>query len=258
MHTRGEVILCSDWSRCFLLFLIWVQFWCEVKCDPESAASVWSSFTADSPRQLFFSPLTKNDSLPNIHDVTFASQSWPLMPFGFSLSDALDQILSEYAIVHPVKTDANGRVLPTSASTHHHHHTGQDTPTPRSKSRSKRGTLADSFHETLSDQSRGRSYMDREAGLYYNISLFGHDLHLQLRPNSRLVAPTATVEWWEESGDRHSQPIGDTDCFYTGQVSNMEDTSVAISNCDGMVGAIFCVTSPSLPSTHSLPLDQVT
>lgn len=159
------------------------------------------------------------------------------MPFGFSLSDSLDQILSEYAIVHPIKTDANGRVLSTSVSTHHH--TGQDAPTSRSKGRSKRGTLADSLHETLSDQSRGRSYMDREEGLYYNISVFGHDLHLQLHPNSRLVAPTATVEWWEESGDRHSQPIGDTDCFYTGQVSNMEDTAVAISNCDGMVGAIF-------------------
>lgn len=100
--------------------------------------------------------------------------------------------------------------------------------------------------------------MDREAGLYYNISLFGRDLHLQLRPNSRLVAPTATVEWWEESEDRHSQPIGDTDCFYTGQVSNMEDTSVAISNCDGMVGDIFCIPSPSLLSTLSLPLYQVT
>lgn len=88
--------------------------------------------------------------------------------------------------------------------------------------------------------------MDVEAGLYYNISLFGHDLHLRLRPNSRLIAPAATVEWWEESGHRHSQPIGDTDCFYTGQVSNMEDTSVAISNCNGMVGAdilqvLFCI-----------------
>lgn len=105
--------------------------------------------------------------------------------------------------------------------------------------------------------------MDKEAGLYYNISLFGHDLHLRLRPNSRLIAPTATVEWWEGSGDRHSQPIGDTDCFYTGQVSNMEDTSVAICNCDGMVGAnlpqvVFCITSPLLPSKHSLPPYQVT
>lgn len=78
--------------------------------------------------------------------------------------------------------------------------------------------------------------MNAEVELYYNVTLFGHELHLWLRPNSRLVAPAATMEWWEESGQKHSQPIRDTDCFYTGQVSNMEDTSVAISNCDGLVG----------------------
>lgn len=59
MHTYGEVILLSDWSRCFLLFLIWLQYWCEVKCDPESAVSVWSSFTAASPRRLFLWPPTE-------------------------------------------------------------------------------------------------------------------------------------------------------------------------------------------------------
>lgn len=78
--------------------------------------------------------------------------------------------------------------------------------------------------------------MNAEVELYYNVTLFGHELHLRLQPNSRLVAPAATMEWWEESGQKHSQPIRDTDCFYTGQVSNMEDTSVAISNCDGLVG----------------------
>lgn len=68
------------------------------------------------------------------------------------------------------------------------------------------------------------------------MTVFGQELHLRLRPNSRLVAPAATMEWWEESGRKHSQPIGDTGCFYTGEVSDMEDTSVAISNCDGLVG----------------------
>lgn len=77
--------------------------------------------------------------------------------------------------------------------------------------------------------------MSEEAELFYNVTVFGQELQLRLRPNSRLVAPTATMEW-EEGGHLHSQPIGDTGCFYTGQVSNMEDTSVAISNCDGLVG----------------------
>lgn len=79
--------------------------------------------------------------------------------------------------------------------------------------------------------------MTEEAELFYNVTAFGKELHLHLHPNSRLVAPTATMEW-EESGQHHSQPIEDTSCFYTGTVSNMEGTSVAISNCDGLV----CIT----------------
>ncbi|TKS83449.1 disintegrin and metalloproteinase with thrombospondin motifs 2 [Collichthys lucidus] len=46
------------------------------------------------------------------------------------------------------------------------------------------------------------------------------------------------MEWWEESGHKHSEPIEDTRCFYIGEVSNMEDTSVAVSNCDGLAGMI--------------------
>lgn len=78
-----------------------------------------------------------------------------------------------------------------------------------------------------------------EAELFYNVTVFGHELHLRLHPNTHLVAPRATMEWWEESGRKSSQPIQDTHCFYTGEVSNVEDTSVAISNCDGLVGVTW-------------------
>ncbi|CAF97267.1 unnamed protein product, partial [Tetraodon nigroviridis] len=74
--------------------------------------------------------------------------------------------------------------------------------------------------------------------LFYNVTVFGHELHLRLHANTRLVAPRATMEWWEESGHKSSQPIEDTRCFYTGEVSNVEDTAVAISNCDGLAGMI--------------------
>lgn len=77
--------------------------------------------------------------------------------------------------------------------------------------------------------------VSEEAELFYNVTVFGQNLHLRLRRSSRLVAPTATMDW-EEGGHVQSWPIGDTSCFYTGQVSDMEDTSVAISNCDGLVG----------------------
>uniref|UniRef100_A0A3Q1JX00 Uncharacterized protein n=1 Tax=Anabas testudineus TaxID=64144 RepID=A0A3Q1JX00_ANATE len=161
--------------------------------------------------------------------------SWLFSPTGLSvtnlfflpLSDALHQVLSEFGLVRPIRTDSEGRFLSVSVSSHHlhrskrHAHQPEDTPTDVSANHSRTGW----------------DYMFEEAELFYNVTVFGQELHLRLRPNSRLVAPTATMEW-EEEGHLHSQPIGDTNCFYTGQVSNMEDTSVAISNCDGLAGMI--------------------
>uniref|UniRef100_A0A7N8X386 A disintegrin and metalloproteinase with thrombospondin motifs 2-like n=1 Tax=Mastacembelus armatus TaxID=205130 RepID=A0A7N8X386_9TELE len=118
----------------------------------------------------------------------------------------LTAVLSEFTVVRPIRTDSEGSFLSASVSAHHLHRT-----------------------------KRHAHY--EEAELFYNVTLFGQELHLRLRPNSRLVAPAATMEW-EESGRLHSQPIGDAGCFYTGEVSNMEDTSVAISNCDGLAGLI--------------------
>lgn len=125
-----------------------------------------------------------------------------------SAADSLHQVLSEFGLVRPIRTNSEGGFLSASGSTHH-------------LPRSKRHAPSSSVFE--------------EEELFYNVTVFGQELHLRLRPNSRLVAPTATVEW-EEEGRRRSEPIGDAGCLYTGQVSNMEDTSVAISNCDGLVG----------------------
>uniref|UniRef100_A0A8D3DWS7 ADAM metallopeptidase with thrombospondin type 1 motif, 2 n=1 Tax=Scophthalmus maximus TaxID=52904 RepID=A0A8D3DWS7_SCOMX len=130
--------------------------------------------------------------------------------------------------IRPIRTNSVGHFLSVSVSAHDPHHTPiipSSTPTYASPSNQ-------SVHSWMR-----RGYMPEEAGLYYNVTVFGQELHLRLRPNSRLVAPTATMEW-EESGHLHSQPIGDIGCFYTGEVSNMEDTSVAISNCDGLAGMI--------------------
>lgn len=158
-------------------------------------------------------------------------------------------------MVHPVRTNSEGRFLSASVSAHHvrRAHSTEETPTHTNKVRNKRQTQADpaSLHQTPPADSSppnqsgpngiGRGYMAKEAELFYNVTLFGQEFHLHLHPNSHLIAPTATVEWWEESGHKHSQLIRPTDCFYTGGVSNMEDTSVAISNCDGLVGHLIVV-----------------
>lgn len=71
--------------------------------------------------------------------------------------------------------------------------------------------------------------------LFYNVTVFGQEFHLRLRLNSRLVAPGAKVEWLEDDNQTHSEPLLPSDCLYVGYVTNVQDTSVAISNCDGLV-----------------------
>nr|XP_046266471.1 A disintegrin and metalloproteinase with thrombospondin motifs 2 [Scatophagus argus] len=146
-------------------------------------------------------------------------------------TDSLHQVLSEFSVIRPIRTNSEGRFLSASVSGHRLH---------RNKRHARYTEYTPTPHQTppTDTSQRGRGYMHEEAGLFYNLTVFGQELHVRLRPNSRLVAPAATMVWWEESGRKHSQPIEDTDCFYTGEVSNMEDTSVAISNCDGLAGMI--------------------
>ncbi|XP_035846688.1 A disintegrin and metalloproteinase with thrombospondin motifs 2-like isoform X2 [Sander lucioperca] len=128
-------------------------------------------------------------------------------------SDSLHQVLSEFAVVRPIRTDSMGRFLPASVS-----------------GRSRRHAPSPEAPPPVSGRGGG--------SVFYNVTVFGRRLQLRLRPNARLIAPAASVEWWEESGRKRSQPITDTGCFYSGEVADMEDTAVAVSNCDGLAGMI--------------------
>ncbi len=70
--------------------------------------------------------------------------------------------------------------------------------------------------------------------LFFNVTVFGKELHLRLRANRRLVAPGAFVEWQEDFAEKAKERIHG-DCVFTGDVSDMPEASVAISNCDGLV-----------------------
>lgn len=70
--------------------------------------------------------------------------------------------------------------------------------------------------------------------LFFNVTVFGKELHLRLRANRRLVAPGASVEWQEDFVEKTKERIHG-DCVFTGDVSDMPEASVAISNCDGLV-----------------------
>uniref|UniRef100_A0A8C5IUX6 ADAM metallopeptidase with thrombospondin type 1 motif 3 n=1 Tax=Junco hyemalis TaxID=40217 RepID=A0A8C5IUX6_JUNHY len=83
--------------------------------------------------------------------------------------------------------------------------------------------------------------------LYFNVSAFGRDFHLRLRPNSRLLAPRAVVEWYRDSAGHAANATAErlwkreplwTDCAYVGDITDMPGAAVAISNCDGLAGMI--------------------
>ncbi|CAH6885541.1 unknown_gene_3341 [Phodopus roborovskii] len=127
----------------------------------------------------------------------------------------------EYELVTPVSTNLKGHYLSHILSANH-------------KKRSPRDV---SFN---SEQ------------LFFNITAFGRDFHLRLKPNTHFIAPGAVVEWHETSprpgnttdpGNSaaekvwRSEPL-QTSCAYVGDIMDIPGTSVAISNCDGLVRLI--------------------
>lgn len=154
------------------------------------------------------------------------------------VAERLRNRLKEYSLITPFSTDAHGHYLSHLLSATH-------------KQRVKR----EAFPSAEPDRK-----------LFFNISAFGKEFHLRLRPNSGLVAPGAMVEWHGEldgnvtvtAGDpgqglNQSQPTAGTerilhrellktDCTFIGDITDVPGASVAINNCDGLV---------SLLPTHS-------
>ncbi|XP_037830833.1 A disintegrin and metalloproteinase with thrombospondin motifs 3 isoform X4 [Kryptolebias marmoratus] len=139
--------------------------------------------------------------------------------------------LKEYGLVTPFSTDAHGRFLSHLLSATH-----------------KQRVRREVFPSAQSDQN-----------IFFNISAFGKEFHLRLRPNTRLVAPGAVVEWHDEvrgsgnfSGNSSSlgtnwadgtekilhRELLKTDCTFIGDITDVPGASVAINNCDGLAGMI--------------------
>ncbi|XP_067279605.1 A disintegrin and metalloproteinase with thrombospondin motifs 2 isoform X1 [Pseudorasbora parva] len=143
--------------------------------------------------------------------------------------DSLQHVLREYGLVRPVSVDADGRFLSHAVSASRL--SGQGSHRRR---RRQANQLGETNEETDSEQE----HLRHEETLFYNVTVFGQEFHLRLRLNSRLVAPGAKVEWLEDDNQTHSEPLLPSDCLYVGYVTNVQDTSVAISNCDGLAGMI--------------------
>ncbi|XP_062873889.1 A disintegrin and metalloproteinase with thrombospondin motifs 3 [Trichomycterus rosablanca] len=138
--------------------------------------------------------------------------------------DFLKSHLKEYGLVTPISTDSGGHFLSHLLSANH-------------KQRVKRNVPSSS--------------MPTDERLFFNVTAFGKDFHLRLWPNSRLVAPGATVEWHDETPEPGNSTENGThsvsilkkeqlksDCNFIGDITDVPGASVAINNCDGLAGMI--------------------
>ncbi|KAF7249264.1 A disintegrin and metalloproteinase with thrombospondin motifs 2 [Varanus komodoensis] len=138
----------------------------------------------------------------------------PAAPHRPGQRDHILRDLNEYSLVIPTSTDSEGMFLSNVVS-----------------GVSKRRLRRDTGNLTRAATSEQ---------IFYNVTVFGRELHFRLRPNSRLVAPGATVEWQDDFNITYTEPLSG-DCLYVGDIADLPNASVAISNCDGLVRCFLVV-----------------
>ncbi|XP_042300316.1 A disintegrin and metalloproteinase with thrombospondin motifs 14-like, partial [Sceloporus undulatus] len=133
--------------------------------------------------------------------------------------------LSEYGVIVPFSADYQGRFLSHVVSGSVAARRGEtlhpSAPPPRSDRRRV-------VRSTPMNQGMPGNHLH-----YFNVTVFGKELHLRLKPNRRLVSPGAFSEWQEDFQKILQEPL-QRECVFTGGVSGMPGAKVAISNCDGL------------------------
>ncbi|XP_051925237.1 A disintegrin and metalloproteinase with thrombospondin motifs 3 isoform X2 [Hippocampus zosterae] len=138
--------------------------------------------------------------------------------FAAGAHEKLSVKLRDYGLVVPFSTDAHGRFKS--------HVLSMDEEGRRRRSKTRRVARA-----APQASSPGPEF------LFFNVTIFGKELHLRLRANRRLVAPGASLEWQEDFEAKAEEHLHG-DCVFTGDVSDMPHATVALSNCDGLAGLI--------------------
>ncbi|XP_063338957.1 A disintegrin and metalloproteinase with thrombospondin motifs 14 isoform X2 [Pelmatolapia mariae] len=139
--------------------------------------------------------------------------------------------LSEYGLIVPFSTDSHGRYISHVVSAGIGSKGAAAPVVDAVSGFGSRRRVARSAPEMPSVTSVSAQH------LFFNVTVFGKELHLRLRANRRLVAPGAFVEWQEDFKEKAKERI-QGDCVFSGDVTDMPDASVAISNCDGLAGLI--------------------
>ena len=81
--------------------------------------------------------------------------------------------------------------------------------------------------------------VDKEE-VHYKVSAFGNNLHLHLKRNRRLLTPGFKVEVIGKNGrvmKRHTMES----CHYVGRLKARSRSTVAISNCNGLVSTLLYI-----------------
>ncbi|ETE64029.1 hypothetical protein L345_10204, partial [Ophiophagus hannah] len=146
------------------------------------------------------------------------------IPYRISFGDATQETtkhsLKPYALTIPVRSSADGSYISNFVSVRHPRRLIRDVSPSQPKE------------------------------LYFNVSAFGREFHLRLRPNTRLVAPGAVVEWYEDSPSIYNgteevhQDQGKgvterlwkkeslwTNCAYVGDLNESQQVMVKASEC---------------------------
>lgn len=142
--------------------------------------------------------------------------------FIFFPSANLSGKLSEYGLIVPFSTDSQGRYISHVVSV---------------AAGSKSGVSAAGRRRVSRSVPSSSTFTSNSQQLFFNVTVFGKELHLRLRANRRLVAPGAFVEWHEDFEQKARERIYDN-CVFTGDVTDMPEASVAVSNCDGLVSSL--------------------
>ncbi|XP_069547973.1 A disintegrin and metalloproteinase with thrombospondin motifs 14 isoform X2 [Brachyistius frenatus] len=156
--------------------------------------------------------------------------------FAAETQEKLSGKLSEYGLIVPFSTDSHGRYISHVVSA------GSGSKGAAAAAAAAAATDAVSAFGSRRRVARSAPEMPSVTSasaqhLFFNVTVFGKELHLRLRANRRLVAPRAFVEWQEDFEEKAKERI-QGDCVFTGDVSDMPEASVAISNCDGLAGLI--------------------
>ncbi|XP_058045217.1 A disintegrin and metalloproteinase with thrombospondin motifs 14 [Ahaetulla prasina] len=126
--------------------------------------------------------------------------------------------LSEYDVIVPFSVDHQGRFLS---------HVVSDSPAPAQHSARHRMVRSIPTKKAISGNPL----------YFFNVTIWGKELHLRLKPNQRLVSPGALAEWQEDFQEVFWEPLKQ-ECVFTGGITGMPEATVAVSNCDGLAGLI--------------------